>query len=413
MKYYLKIIFLVFSCYFQINFAQIKDTTFLELSISVGKTTPPNYNFPGLNSQKSIMIGLSKSNYDKNLEWSEQLNHPETGITLSYTDFGNISVLGRAISVTPFLDYKLFDKQNFKINMKTELGFSYFDKTFESSNDKTNKAISTNYTWAFRTNLSYEIYKKDNLNLRLGVGYFHNSNGHLRLPNNGLNVFTLNLISKFNIQSKPILDNSTDTLFNLKNKNIQKFYSFRFGLGQKVFTEVDIAKKEVYILSASKGVIINKTLKYGYGFSYRFYKDYYEFVNKDSYLLSVNKPIYFASNFALYASSEILLSHVGIELELGLNLYKPAYKYEYELINGKYENEIYQKPDLNWYYNIKKIVSSRFGLKYYLFNTNNSVSQNLFLGGFINANLGQADFSELTLGYVHSVDFNKKKDNRL
>lgn len=408
----LKIILLFATLYTNKFIAQQNNLNFLDLTLSIGKTSPPNYNFPELNAQKSIVLAFGKTNFDTNLEWAKQLNYPETGITLSYTDFGNTSVLGRAISVTPFLDYKLFDKQNFKINMKTELGFSYFNKTFDSSNDKVNKAISTNFTWAFRTNLSYEIHKKNNLNLRIGIGYFHNSNGHLRLPNNGLNVFTVNLSSKFNIQKNPIPNSVIDsTTCNVEKKD-QKFYSFRFGLGQKVFTELDIVKKEVYILSVSKGVIVNKTFKFGYGFSYRFYKDYYDFINKDSGLLSENNPNFFASNFALFASSEILLSHIGIELELGLNLYKPAYKYEYELINGKYVNEIYQKPELNWYYDIKKTISSRFGLKYYLFNTNNLVSQNIFLGGFINANLGQADYSELTLGYVYSMDFIKKKDNR-
>ena len=100
-----------------------------------------------------------------------------------------------------------------------------------------------------------------------------------------------------------------------------------------------------------------------------------------------------------------MLSHIGIELEFGLNLYKPIYKYDYELTNGTIENGIYIKPKLDWYFDIKKTISSRLGLKYYLLNTNKSPKQNLFLGAFINANFGQADFSELSLGYVYCLDF--------
>ncbi len=405
---YLKVLFsLIFGFYFQINLAQENNTTFLNVDFSVGKTSPPNFNFPEINSQKSLMIGLGQTHFDKNLEWAKQFNFPETGITFSYTDFGNNLVLGQAISVLPYLDLKLFNHSTKKINLKTELGFSYFNKTFDSIDNPLNKAISLNFTWAFRTNLSYEFYKKENLELRFGIGYFHNSNGHLRLPNNGLNAFTVNISSKFCVQKRQIQFQTIDSFTENKNKNYQKYYSFRFGLGQKVFSQEDNIKKEVYILAASKGIIIDKTFKFGYGFAYRFYQDYYDFIKNDQNLSQDDFLHLKASNFALSANSEILLSHVGIELELGLNLYKPIYKYDYELTNGTIKNGIYQKPKLDWYYEIKKTVSSRLGLKYYLLNTNKSTKKNLFLGAFINANFGQADFSELSLGYVYCLDFKK------
>ncbi len=404
MRLFKVIIFLILSLFYQINFAQNSDNIFLNLDFSIGKTSPPNFNFPKINSQKSLMIGFGQTHFDKNLEWAKQLNYPETGITFSCTDFGNSLVLGQAISVTPFLDIKLFNQSTQKINLKTELGFSYFNKTFDVIDNPINKAISSNFTWAFRMSLYYKILEKENYNLKLGLGYFHNSNGHLRLPNNGLNVFTVNLASQIGLKKNEIIFSKFDSISNKNSINRQKYYSFRFGIGQKVFSQTDISKKEVYVLTASRGIIVNKTFKFGFGFCYRFYEDYYDFIRNDENLLTKNNSELLASNFALFANSEILLSHFGIELEFGVNLYKPIYKYDYEINNGKIKNGIYEKPELDWYYDIKKTISSRLGLKYYLLNNNKSPKRNLFLGAFINANFGQADFSELSLGYVYCLD---------
>ena len=88
---------------------------------------------------------------------------------------------------------------------------------------------------------------------------------------------------------------------------------------------------------------------------------------------------------------------------------KPAYKFDWQINEEKYVNDGYQLGELNWYYNIKKSISSRLGAKLYAINTNKAPRHNLFLGAFINANFGQADFTELTLGYVYCLPIKKRK----
>ena len=84
---------------------------------------------------------------------------------------------------------------------------------------------------------------------------------------------------------------------------------------------------------------------------------------------------------------------------MGVNFYKPFYEEEWLL------NEV----ELNWYYQIKKHVPARMGLKFYALNTDKNPKHNVFLGATINANLGQADFTELSLGYVRRFDWVKKE----
>ena len=76
--------------------------------------------------------------------------------------------------------------------------------------------------------------------------------------------------------------------------------------------------------------------------------------------------------------------------------------------DGTYETR-YVYGELNTKYELKKAILSRLGIKYYLFNNNNNPSHNVFLGATINANLGQADFSEFNIGYVYRFGLKLKK----
>ena len=102
-----------------------------------------------------------------------------------------------------------------------------------------------------------------------------------------------------------------------------------------------------------------------------------------------------------------------LSLILGLNIYKPFYKIDWQLNQGyTYENgngdNVEVLGELNRYYEIKRTVSARMGLKYYLWTTNKAPKHNVFVGAHINANLGQADFTELSFGYVYRFNLKEK-----
>lgn len=388
----------------------IKNYSFAALEYSIGKTSTANVNFPKLNPQQGILFSIGTTNFDDKLEWARQLDYPETGFTVSYVDMGNPSQVGQTITVVSFIDFKF----SYRWNMKVGMGASYFNTIYDEKDNVNNKAITTHFTWAFRWNLYYKLLDKEDYNLKFGLGYFHNSNGHMRLPNNGLNTFLFSVYSelKFNkeLEKELAVNDSIPT-----NRTSQQYYSARFGLGKKVMSKHSADKKDVYVFAAATGKIINKTFKYGYGFYYRFYEDYYDYVTEDGKLVNElypdfkEKPVLYSSNIGLFINGELLLSHVGIEFEIGFNLYKPAYKFDWQVNEEKYVNNEYQLGELNWYYHVKKTIATRLGSKLYLINTNKAPRHNLFLGAFINANLGQADFSELTLGYVYCLPIKKRK----
>ena len=125
-----------------------------------------------------------------------------------------------------------------------------------------------------------------------------------------------------------------------------------------------------------------------------FYEHYYDYIQRNDLAPYNEAPVINASNFGIFFGGEFLLSHVGLEFQMGINFYKPFYEVDW-LLNEK---------ELNWYYELKKHVPVRMGMKLYALNTNDNPKHNFFLGANINANLGQADFTELSLGYVRRFD---------
>lgn len=397
----------VFSLFFIIGSAQSPDFTFAGLEYSIGKTSTANVNFPSLSPQQGVLFTIGTTNNDNSHEWKRQLNYPETGVTFSYVSLGNSSQLGNTFSVVPYINFKVMQKWSSRYNLKVGLGASYFPTIYDEIENPNNKAISTHFTWAFRSNLYYDLMRSENYHIKLGLGYFHNSNGHTRLPNNGLNTFLFSVYSQLNFNKKEVT--ITEDSNQSSDKTSQRYFTTRFGLGQRVLSKYNNDSKDVYAFSASTGKIINKTFKYGYGLYYRLYKDYYDYINENGTLVAELYPEYRdnatwnASNIGVFGSGELLLSHFGIEFELGINLHKPSYKFDWQINEEKYVDGQYQLGELNWYYKLKKTVSSRLGAKLYAINTNKVPRHNVFLGAFINSNFGQADFSELTLGYMYSL----------
>ncbi len=160
------------------------------------------------------------------------------------------------------------------------------------------------------------------------------------------------------------------------------------------------------------------------GLYYRYYEHYYDYIKNDDdlvvekYQYFQEDPFKYATNFGVFITAELLMGYIGFEWEFGYNIYKPFYEIDFQLNQGFYWN-IYPPngetetllilAELEDDYAIKQALSARVGLKYYLFTNEKSPVNNLYLGVHINANAGQADFTELTLGYVYRFKLKEKK----
>ena len=325
----------------------------------------------------------------------------------------------------PFLEYGVLKKLLKKrFNMNLGMGASYYTQKYEgvpfSNNniiENNNRAISTRISWAVKAFFYYDVFKENNANWRIGAGLLHQSNGHTKLPNQGLNsfLFSVSRQSNHNFKKKSI-PAETELPKEDYEKSTQSYFTIRSGFGTNVLSEVFNDRKGVYTLAASYGKILNKTFKIGLGFYYRYYESYNTYIENGEELVVEQFPHFqensfkYSTSYGVFISSEIFLGHIGIEADLGYNFYKPFYEIDWKLNQGFYwdfynEDGTYETTyvlgELTSKYKLKKAILARLGLKYYLFNNNKSPKSNVFIGATINANLGQADFTELSIGYVH------------
>jgi hypothetical protein len=84
---------------------------------------------------------------------------------------------------------------------------------------------------------------------------------------------------------------------------------------------------------------------------------------------------------------EFVCGQVSLLTQGGFNLYNPFGKYFHRMYEPKgFKNGIEQ-----W-------ICTRLGFQYYVFTPTPSRRFNIFTGLYLNANFGQADFAELSVG---------------
>lgn len=379
--------------------------------ILLGLTMESNDGFPETKLQKQAILGFGRYHSNNPQQWAQRLKKPKTGLSVGITDFGNIDSLGIALSVIPFIEFKAFGSNRWKV--LTGMGASYFTKKFDPVKNPQNRAVTTDLTWAFRMYLYYQFLSTKNTDWRVGMGYSHHSNGHTRLLNQGYNSFLVSLSADLKNPLQHAENISAETITQYKN-SVYDYVAFRGGLGVNVFALAFNDKKGVYTIAGEYGRVYNNTVKVGVGFYYRFYQHYYDYINDNESLVQPGRefdyfrsnPWYYASNLGVTVHGELFLNHIGIDLQLGFNLHKPAYKIDWQINQGwdnppREINNGWVLGELNSQYKQKYRISSRLGLKYYLIGMEKAPKNNVYIGAHLNANLGQADFTELSLGYVH------------
>lgn len=374
--------------------AQHKKGSIVEAELMGGRVVP-NYsvNFPTSTLQSAIAISFARENTDTT-GWGKYYQYPESGITFFASHLGNNKVYGNQFSLSPYIAFKLNQKEK-PFHIKLSIGLSYFTTSFDSSDNLDNVAIGSALTWGFQAFLYKTIFKGSYTTYKIGGGYSHASNGHTQLPNFGLNSALLSLSAQFH-SAKNETKKEIIPRVNRKQKK-HYFIQYRGGVG---FHElggtaepIGGVKREVYTTSLAGGVIFNNHLKIRAGFAYRYYEQYYNYIMVHQHPDYINNPNQSASNLYFFVGSEFLMSHISLDIAGGLNLYKPFYKE----FNAEYEK------NTGFRYQLKKWLNSRMGINVYLANTNLAPIHNIFAGAHINANFGQADFTEFNLGYVYLI----------
>ena len=367
---------------------------FIEPEYMIRKVLPMsnNFPFPETRYQQVAAINYGFTNNDTT-KWGRYYNHAESGLMLLYSNLGNDKVLGHQFSFLPYVSFRIFNKLKSPFKLKLGAGVSYFTARFDSLSNPNNELIGAQFAWDVKVILYKSIYKRGGLDIKLGAGFSHESNGHTRLPNLGINSPLASVSAQFYNQKE-------DNYFHpqrKKRKNVspKKYYlTYEQGFGFQDQDETEGPEmgnlKPVYTSDISAAILFNKHIKLRGGFTYRYYKTYYDHIIDNAIEPLIEEANWSSSNVSFYLGNEFLMGHLSIDALLGINIHKPFYQQF--------------NPGTAIGVSLQKTLLTRIGMNLYLINTHKLPQHNLFIGAHIKANMAKADYTDFTIGYTFNLN---------
>jgi hypothetical protein len=361
----------------------------VEVQYSGGKVVPVYPHFPHTTFANAVELHIGYETNGSKV-WHRLFNYPRLGVSFLYQNLGNNRVMGQQISVIPTVYFSTARKENAKVfaEIRYGLGLACFTRPYDSISNPDNKGAGSYATWQFTVGANLRWNFSRYASFQLGGIWYHASNAHTQLPNVGVNNFAIYagiLAYPFGRFARA---HDKDTAALDKNWHV----NFRFGEGWQergsAFGHDTKTKFPVYCASVYASKRLAKILMAKVGFTYRYYSMYESFLKDFS--VTDSKLTLKSSAFVLFIGTEFMLGHFSISLEAGVNVYKPAYQPFY--------NHYEKSSAFNYY--TKQYIATRFGANYYLFDPYLHPRNNVFIGAFVNANLGQAEFFEFNVGYV-------------
>lgn len=156
----------------------------------------------------------------------------------------------------------------------------------------------------------------------------------------------------------------------------------------------------IHTYTVTGGVILKQQLKLSAGLSYRYYDSFYHYIMNTPNSEWATDPAFYrkhpkwnSTNIILFLGGEFLVGHIGLEINEGLNLFKPFYRE----FNIRWD---FNRGSKYWR---SRYLATRLGINYYFLNTSRMPRNNFWIGTHINANYNKADFLEVSAGYSFKI----------
>lgn len=318
-------------------------------------------------------------------DWHHFLGFPKFGLSVVAGNLGNKDQLGYILGAFPNLTFNTVNKKWYSPRINLGLGLAYFTKTYNNT-DTLNYYIGSHITALAHAAVYIQPRLSKYLEMKAGISVFHASNGHYQVPNLGINMPTLFVGLIYH--PKPFPNHFERRQMAVSPSQIK--FNVRVGLGvhelARTFGPVGTSKYAIYVTDLYISKRLGKVSNVQTGIEINHYNSYYNYIVKNNFFEGQQKLK--ATVFTAFLAHELLIGRFSLLSQGGINVYNRFYD-QYILM---YKSETGLKSEL------KKYISTRLGLQYYLFNPPSSNKSNVFVGAYIKANFGQADFICTQLG---------------
>jgi hypothetical protein len=322
---------------------------------------------------------------DSTHAWEAVWRFPETGISFLYTNLGNADTLGFSISMM----YRFFLRQQLSkkwmISEGLDLGFAWYNLPFDVLENPGNIAVGSSLSAAVRLSVNVLYQLSGRFELYAGVSFYHASNGHTGLPNVGVNIPYIQAGAKHCLNPEKAVPSS-------HNSSVQLDRSWRFairgGYGINRFgNEVGPTNGPyypMYLVSFSALKRVSSINRISIALEGYYNTGYREFLESQD-LGNIKASFINSCVGMVIIGNEFLIGRLGIITQIGYNFHNPFLRY--------YSKEVSNEISASKIY-----VPARIGANYYWNSLFHSKRWNAFIGLYVKANMGQADFTELSFG---------------
>jgi len=299
---------------------------------------------------KFFDVSAGKQTYGQKI-WDQLYRYPSFGIGYTYADFGNPEELGHANAVFGYFDIPFLRNKKNLFSYRLSGGLAYLNKG--------NVAIGTHLNLYFDASLIYKWYFAKRWELINAFGATHFSNGAIKMPNLGLNMFSYRLGFRYRF------DAAQKEFIHIDLPEIDKKNSI------SIFTAAGTKEKRpggdipytVGSFSADYLRILSLKHKIGFGLDAFYDESLFETMNPDSTLSLSTSDI---MRYGIHASFEAEIYKLILAIHIGTYIYA----------NYKDDGTIYQ----------------RVALRYIL-------TKNIYANVSLKTSKGIADYVEWGIGY--------------
>ncbi|MEM7103427.1 MAG: acyloxyacyl hydrolase [Bacteroidota bacterium] len=306
----------------------------------------------------------------KKRTWPKLYKFPIVGLNLTYESFGNAESLGKAISLTPSMGFYLLKKKRTDLIFTWGMGIGWLTKPYDKISNPDNIVIGSRLNFSAFAKIHLEWAASYKIRIAGGIQYMHYSNGNHSTPNIGANIPAGFLGVRYFYQESEVERSLTDSTFTLPVPNRKIHFNTRLSIG---FTErgLDGPTFPVYTFSVGAYRYFGRKHKVLTGFEFVFHHGTAEFIRHIEGF--EGEEFRQSSRYSWYIGHEAVFGHVGFLTEAGLYL--------------------------NNFFLRRSLISNRIGFTFYGKNPL-KVYRNLpYVGIYIHAVQGEAEFTEFLIGF--------------
>jgi hypothetical protein len=136
--------------------------------------------------------------------WNYCFCYPRSGFTVSYMDFDNPDVLGKAYALNYFIEPFISYQNLINFSFRAGMGMTYLTNPYDSEKNPENLFYSSRLSFTLLLNLAINFRLSKDLNGRIAGYYNHISNAGIKEPNKGINYPTLSFGIDYMLQDYSI-----------------------------------------------------------------------------------------------------------------------------------------------------------------------------------------------------------------